>query len=117
MQDNETKIEDMKTLLREFAHERDWQQFHTPKDLAIAISTEAAELLEHYRFRNGEDLVKYLNENKQQVSHECADILAFLVRLADVSGIDLAKALHEKMEKNRKRFPIEESSGKKWMKK
>ena len=117
MKDSETNIEELKKLMREFVAERDWEQFHTPKDLAIAISTEAAEILNHFRFRNGEDLEKYMAdaENKKELSHELADVLAFLVRLADKTDVDLAAALKEKMEINGKRFPVETAKGKGWM--
>lgn len=118
MKDNETKIEEMKKMLRDFVEERDWEQFHTPKDLAIAVSVEAAEILEHFRFRNENELEGYLadEENKKELGYEMADVLSFLVRLSDVTGIDLAAALEEKMKKNSKRYPVETASGNGWMK-
>ncbi len=118
MKDTETRIEEMKKALREFVAERDWEHFHTPKDLAIAISTEAAEVLEHFRFRNEKELESYLaeEENKRELGYEMADVLSFLVRLSDVTGIDLAAALEEKMKKNSKRYPVETASGNGWMK-
>lgn len=118
MKDNETKIEEIKTAAREFMKERDWAQFHTPKDLAIAVSVEAAEVLEHFRFRDEKELEGYLadDENKKELGYELADVLSFLVRLADVTGIDLAAAVEEKMEKNSKRYPVGAASGRGWMK-
>ena len=108
MKDATTCIEKIKTLLRDFAEERNWDRVHAPKDLAIAVSTEAAEILEHFRFRNGDDLNQYLsNQNsKRELSYEIADVFAFLIRLCDVTEIDLAAALNEKIEKNRKRYPV-----------
>ncbi len=118
MKDNETKIEEMKKMLRDFVAERGWERFHTPKDLAIAISVEAAEILEHFRFRNENELEGYLadEENKKELGYEMADVLSFLVRLSDVTGIDLAAALEDKMKKNSKRYPVETASGNGWMK-
>ena len=117
MRDEETKIEEIKTALKEFAKERDWEQFHTAKDLAIAVSVEAAEILEHFRFRNGKDLEEYLanEENKRELSYELADVMAFLSRLSEVTGIDLAKAVEEKMELNRKKYPVGKANGWGWV--
>ncbi|MAG15959.1 nucleotide pyrophosphohydrolase [Candidatus Woesearchaeota archaeon] len=117
MKDDETKIQEIKEVLREFVKERDWEQFHTEKDLAIAISVEAAEILEHFRFRNGEDLREYLanDSNKKEIAHELADVMAFLVRLADKTGIDLSESFKEKHEINQSRFSVEEAKGKGWM--
>ncbi len=118
MRDNETSIEEIKKAARDFMKERDWEQFHTPKDLAIAVSVETAEVLEHFRFRNEKELENYLadEENKKELGYELADVLSFLVRLADVTGIDLAQAVEEKMKKNSKRYPVETASGRGWMK-
>ena len=118
MRDSETRIEEMKKALREFVEERDWKQFHTPKDLAIAISVEAAEILEHFRFRDEKELEKYLadEENVREIGYEMADVLSFLVRLSDVTGIDLANSVEEKMKKNSKRYPVGTASGNGWMK-
>jgi len=68
-------------MLRNFVEERNWQQYHTPKDLAIAIATEASEIMEHFRFRNGEDLRIYLENNKKELGHELADVLAFFSQI------------------------------------
>ena len=117
MNDAKTTIEEMKQKLRKFVSERDWNEFHTPKDLSMAIATEAAEIMEHFRFRNGEVLKEYLadEENKRELSYEMADVLSFLVRMADELNVDLAAALREKLQKNSKRYPIEAAKGKGWM--
>lgn len=110
MADSSTNIEELKKMLRDFAYERDWKPLHTPKDLAIAVSVEAAEILEHFRFRNDQSLKEYIAEgnNKKEISHEIADVMAFLLRLADEMEIDVSTALREKIEKNRKRYPVQE---------
>ncbi len=96
----------LRELLRQFADERDWDQFHTPKNLAAALSVEAAELLEHFQWlptgRPGE-----LAEGQvREIGHEMADVLMYLVRLADKLDVDLLAATLEKMEINRGRFPV-----------
>ena len=117
MNDAETKLQEIKETLRAFATERNWGEYHTPKDLSIAIATEAAEIMNHFRFRNGKDLEDYLavSGNKRELSHELADVLSFLLRLADELDIDLAAALKEKMDINGKRFPVETAGGNGWM--
>lgn len=117
LSDRTTTLQELKEKLRKFVDERDWREFHTPKDLSIAIATEASEIMEHFRFRNGETLREYLadKENMRELSYEMADVLSFLVRLADEMNVDLAAALSEKMEKNTKRYPVDSAKGKGWM--
>ena len=117
MNDAETKLQEIKDMLREFAEARDWGEYHTPKDLSIAIATEAAEIMDHFRFRNGKDLEEYLasGTNKKELSYEMADVFSFLLRLADELEVDLAAAVKEKMEINGRRFPVETSGGNGWM--
>lgn len=117
MNDAETKLQEIKEMLREFAEARDWGEYHTPKDLSIAIATEAAEIMDHFRFRNGKDLEEYLasGTNKKELSHEMADVFSFLLRLADELEVDLAAAVKEKMDINERRFPVETSGGSGWM--
>ena len=117
MKDSETKLQEIKEMLRTFAKEREWGEYHTPKDLSIAIATEAAEIMDHFRFRNGKDLEEYLASprNMKDISHEIADVFSFLVRLADELNVDLAAAVKEKMEINEKRYPVETSIRSGWM--
>ncbi|MFM2088466.1 MAG: hypothetical protein RLZZ237_3335 [Pseudomonadota bacterium] len=98
---------DIRARLRDFAQERDWDQFHTPKNLAMALSVEVAELVEHYQWlATGADAE--LDEAKRTgIRHELADVLMYLVRLADKSGVDLHAAVLEKMELNRLKYPAE----------
>ena len=117
MNDKTTTVEEVKEKMREFVKKREWDEYHTPKDLSMAIATEASEIMEHFRFRNGEILQEYLSDedNRKELSHELADVFSFLVRLSDVMGIDLAKAFEEKLEKNSERFPVETAKGDGWM--
>jgi NTP pyrophosphatase (non-canonical NTP hydrolase) len=99
------KIKELQKLIASFRDERDWRQFHTPKNLAVSISIEAAELLEHFQWS---DKCK----NKKEIAYEMADVLAYLLLLADECDIDLEKAFLEKMKINEKKYPIEKSKGK-----
>lgn len=97
--------------LRSFARERDWDQFHTPKNLAMALSVEVAELVEHFQWLpTGADAE--LDEQKRTgIRHELADVLAYLIQLADKTNVDLAAALREKMVLNRLKYPAERVRG------
>ncbi|ACM93188.1 nucleotide pyrophosphohydrolase [Nautilia profundicola AmH] len=97
-------IKDMQRIISDFRDERDWKQFHTPKNLAVSISIEAGELLEHFQWKEG-------CENKKDISYEMADILAYLLLLADECSIDLEKAFLEKMEINKKKYPANKVKG------
>jgi NTP pyrophosphatase (non-canonical NTP hydrolase) len=97
----------LRELVREFVDERDWDQFHTPKNLASALTVEAAELLEHFQWlQNGRP--EELGPDKLvEVRHEMADVLVYLVRLADKLDVDLMAAVQEKMVLNRAKYPAE----------
>ena len=111
--DQETKIYELKEKIKKFCEERDWDQFHGAKDLAIGIITESSELLEHFRFRSEKEIEEMFKnpEKKQHISEEMADILYFLLRLAQKYNIDIAEELEKKMEKNEKRYPLDKSKG------
>lgn len=106
-----TSIESLQAALREFAAERDWDQFHSPKNLATALAVEAAEILEHFQWLT-EDQSRDLPGDKQdEVAEELADVLLYLVRLSDKLGIDLISAANRKLEKNAAKYPVEKSRG------
>jgi NTP pyrophosphatase (non-canonical NTP hydrolase) len=97
--------------LRAFAAARDWAQFHSPKNLACALSVEAAELLEHFQWLT-EDASRALDdERRRAVAHEAADVLLYLVQLADQLGIDLIAAAREKIAINGAKYPVESARG------
>ena len=104
-------LRELNNKIREFCEERNWTQFHTPKDLAIGLSTESNELLELFRFKNQDDQVALLQdtETRAEIEDELADSLFFLLRFADLNNIDLEEALTTKLEKNRSRYPVDES--------
>lgn len=98
--------------IREFARERDWEQFHTPKNLAMALSVEASELVEIFQWMTPEQAAEVMSGDKaQDVRDEVADILSYLLRFADVNGIDLDAALESKATDNARRYSVEASRG------
>ena len=101
----------LRNALRRFAAERDWGQFHTPKNLAIALSVEASELLEHFQWLTAEQSAALDDAALARVREEMADVLLYLVRLADVLGIDLVAAARDKMVLNAKKYPADKVRG------
>jgi NTP pyrophosphatase (non-canonical NTP hydrolase) len=101
------ELEQLRAIVRQFVDERDWDQFHTPKNLAAALTVEAAELLEHFQWlRDGR--VEELGADKLlEVRHEMADVLVYLVRLADKLDVDLLAAVQDKMVLNRAKYPAD----------
>ena len=105
------EFDQLRSLVRQFVDERDWDQFHTPKNLAAALTVEAAELLEHFQWLR-EGRAEELGPDKLRgVSHEMADVLVYLVRLADKLDVDLVAAVAEKMVLNRAKYPAEQVRG------
>lgn len=107
-----TLIDDLQQRLRAFAAERDWQQFHTPKNLAMALTVEAAELQEIFQWLNDEQARALSPAQRQHAGEELADVLLYLCRLADVLGIDLAAAAYAKIVRNAEKYPAEQVRGK-----
>jgi len=97
----------LRNLVRVFVDERDWDQFHTPKNLSAALTVEAAELLEHFQWLQHGRAEELGPEKLVQVRHEMADVLVYLVRLADKLDVDLMAAVEEKMVLNRAKYPAE----------
>lgn len=104
-------MDSLRLALRQFAAERDWDQFHSPKNLAIALSIEASELLEHFQWMAETDSNLLSPEKLKQVRDEMADVLIYLVRLADKLGVDLLEASSKKLEVNAKKYPAEKVRG------
>jgi dCTP diphosphatase len=97
--------------LRQFAADRDWEQFHTPKNLAIALSVEVAELLEHFQWLTPDESQRLPADKSGAIRLEMADVLLYLVRLADRLGIDLAASAFDKIAINAKKYPVALSKG------
>jgi len=97
--------------LAAFARERDWEQFHSPKNLAMAVAAESAELLEHFQWLTEAQSRALAPAQRDQTALEMADVLLYLVRLADQLGVDLLAAAHRKIDLNAERYPVDKSRG------
>lgn len=105
-------IEELQAALRRFAEERDWGQFHSPKNLAVSLSIEAAEVLEHFQWLTEEQSRTLDDTQRQAVAHEIADVLLYLLQLADRLDIDPIRAGREKLALNAERYPADKARGK-----
>jgi NTP pyrophosphatase (non-canonical NTP hydrolase) len=104
-------LDDLRRRLRAFADARDWEQFHSPKNLSMALAAEAGELLEHCQWLTESASASLPAERRAEVALELADVLLYLVLLADKLGIDLADAAARKIELNERRYPAAEVRG------
>lgn len=104
-------LESLAKELRIFAAERDWDQFHSPKNLAMALSVETAELLEHFQWLTEEQSLSLPSKKLEQVREEIGDVLIYLTRLADKLGIDILNAALMKLEINRNKYPVNKAKG------
>jgi dCTP diphosphatase len=114
MNDNKTTLQDLKKLLSKFRDDRDWSKFHDPKNLAEAISVEAAELQELFLWQDVKEVIKKIKEDasfRKEVEEEFADIMIFAINFANSIGIDIAKVIEEKVDKNNKKYPVEKAKG------
>ncbi len=100
-------LQELKTALRRFAEVRQWQQFHSPKNLAMALSVEAAELLEHFQWLTEEESGALAQDKRVKVEEEMADVLLYLIRIADRLDVDLFDAARKKMRINERKYPAE----------
>jgi NTP pyrophosphatase (non-canonical NTP hydrolase) len=104
--DEQTTLADLKRDVQNFCEERGWDAYHTPKDVAIGLVTEASELLEIFRFVDSANESRVLEQRGQDIRDELADSLYFILRFAQLYRIDLAQALRHKLEKNAQRYPV-----------
>jgi len=104
-------IDDLADRLRAFAQERDWEQFHAPKNLAMALAVEAAEQMEHFQRLTERQSGELSSAAKEQVATELADVFIYTVRLADRLGVDLEPAVEAKILSNAAKYPVEKSRG------
>ena len=113
MSNASTTLDSLTLAVRRFCEERDWDQFHGPKDLAIGLITEAAELLERFRFLSEDDCIRSFDdpERRERIESEMADVLFFLLRLADRFDVDLIAAFERKMAMNADRYPADKFRG------
>jgi len=105
-------LDHLRERLAAFAEQRDWDQFHNPKNLAMALAGEAGELLEHFQWLTFDEAANLPTATRDDVALECADVLLFLLRLADKLDIDLVAAAEKKLKLNALKYPVEKSRGK-----
>jgi NTP pyrophosphatase (non-canonical NTP hydrolase) len=105
------ELELIKLNLRQFAEERDWDQFHSPKNLSMALIAEAAELVEHFQWLTEKQSHNLSEDKLKEVEEELADIQIYLIRIADKLNIDLVDASNKKIEINEKKYPPEKVKG------
>ena len=114
MTDSETTLSQLKALVLSFSKERDWEQFHHPKDLGVALACEVGEILEHFRYQTNEEIRATLSADAsalKELSHEFADCLWLLLRLAEVCHVDLSASLEEKVGLAALKYPVDKSYG------
>lgn len=107
-----SEIKKLTKRIVDFRDARDWKQFHNPKDLAISLSLEASEVLEHFQWKNKEEMEKYIISDKEHIADELADVLYWVLLMSKDLNIDIFKALEKKIIKNEEKYPIEKAKGK-----
>ena len=105
-------MDHLKQQMNQFIKDRNWEQFHTPKNLAVSIGAETGELLECFQWKSDEDIQKMIDKGETEaIADEIADIFTYLLNLCEVMGLDLEEITQRKMEKNRAKYPVEKSYG------
>ena len=109
----ERSMDDLIKAVLAFRDEREWKPFHNPKDLAISITLEAAELLEHFQWKDSREVEAFLTgeENRRRLGEEMADVLILLISLADAVGLDLLEVARAKLRTNAAKYPVERARG------
>lgn len=105
------QIQILTELITKFRDARDWKQFHNPKDVAISLSLEAGEVLEHFQWKSSEEIEKYIKENKKEIADELADVFYWVLLMSHDLNIDIEKALKLKMKENGKKYPVKKAKG------
>lgn len=112
MADRETTLQDLKERMAAFVRERDWEQFHTPKNLSMSIAIEAAELMEHFQWLTAEQSRDLDGQALADVGEELADIVIYALSLSNFLGLDLSDTVLRKMDKNERKYPADQVRGK-----
>ena len=113
LNDSTATVADLKSRVRRFVTDRDWDQYHFPKDLAVGLSIEAAEVLEHFRFRSNSEIAALLDDEGflEKVGHELADVLYFVLLMCNNMGLDASRLLEEKLAISSARYPVDKARG------
>ena len=111
--DTDTTLRELKERIRAFSQARDWEQFHVPKNLAMALAAEVGELMERFLWIDAEESRRLCDDpvKRAEVEEELADVLIYTLRFADVAGLDATKAIMKKMARNEERYPVEKAKG------
>lgn len=105
-------IKELTKIIIAFRDARDWKQFHNPKDVALSLVLEAGEVMEHFQWKNKEEIEKYIKTNKVEIGDELADVLYWILLMSYDLKIDVLDALEKKIRKNENKYPIEKVKGK-----
>lgn len=106
-----SEIKNLTDKLLVFRKERDWEKFHNPKDMALSLTLEATEVLEHFQWKNGEVLEEYIKNSKEDLGEELADVLGWILLMSHDLGIDINQALENKIIKNGVKYPVDKARG------
>ncbi len=106
-----SEIKQLTEKIKKFVNERDWEQFHNPKDLALSLVLEATEVLEHFQWKRTDEVEAHALKSKDEIADELADVACYLLELADHLKIDLPQAIERKIAKNALKYPVEKSKG------
>jgi NTP pyrophosphatase (non-canonical NTP hydrolase) len=108
---SKTQIEELTQMIEDFRQKRDWKQFHKPKDVAMSLSLEAAEVVEHFQWKSDEEIEEYTKESKDEIGDELADVFYWVLLLSHDLDIDIAEAFKRKMKENEEKYPVEKAKG------
>lgn len=106
------EIKQLQEMIVKFRDDRNWKQFHNPKDLALSLLLESSELLEHFQWKNNKDIDDYVLKNKEEISKELADVFYWVLLMSNDLNIDIKASLEKKMIENENKYPVEKSFGK-----
>src|SRR5215203_1868722 len=113
LSDSATTILELKTRVLAFVHEREWEQFHSPKNLSMALAAESGELMEHFLWATPEQSLAIANEpaKRARIADELADVVIYAIEFANMTGLDISAAIEAKMAANAKKYPVEKARG------
>lgn len=106
-----TDLTELQKLVIKFRDDRDWKQFHNPKDLALSLVLESAEFMEHFQWKSDKEIKKHLETDKSEVSEELADVFYWVLLIANDLDIDIDAALKDKIKKNDRKYPVNKAKG------
>ncbi|MDP2685509.1 MAG: nucleotide pyrophosphohydrolase [bacterium] len=105
------KLDLLTKKIIKFRNKRDWKQFHNPKDLAISLSLEASEVLEHFQWKNTEEMKVYVKNHKNEIGEEISDVLYWILLMGHDLNIDVFERLNKKMKNNEEKYPVKKAKG------